>query len=525
MTPARGIAALVQALALALLVAIAWVLLVAPPRWSALLLVGDDAGYYFAIARNACLGYGPSFDRVHATNGFNPLFTLLLIGFDAALAPRSGLLDCYRAGLLASLIALLAGDRRVLALAGVLAFYVFFIVPKKQVGMDAALVLGLGTFTLDRVLRGGLLAPGGRAALADGLLLGLLVLARVDNLPLLVAAFGLMGLMVLTRAAPARALLLRLFWVALVVAPYVLWSTRVFGTWMPVSARIKSSFPHVDPAASLAAIRHTSVNAVDLASFLIAYAASWIVLGIGLRRLAGPAPLARLGALLREPRSVLLALLALTLVMRFTYMLGFSRVDVQGGYVMLAHVFNLLVFFEAIALVARRAPARAPRLAAAAALLLIAGSFGLFAGKAAGMARALHGPGLDDEWTLGREIHDATGPQDVLYGGAFGLTGFFADRAWINGDGVANSYDYQRAFAGDRLAAWLKASGVTHVVWATADRDLPPGPVRLDVEGVLAGRINSIVVDPRAIVLEGRLARGVTHGRGGSRVYVARWGR
>jgi hypothetical protein len=545
MTAARGLSAAVLLLSLALVVLIGWVLLAGDPRWSALLLVGDDAGYYLAIARNVCLGHGASFDRIHPTNGFNPLYTLLLVGFDRVLVPGASVLGCYRAGLLVSLLALLVGlaglvrllarfvdarvfggDLRGLAVAAGIAFYAFFIVPKKQFGMDAALVLGLGTLYLDRALRGGLLAPGARAGLIDGILLGLLLLARVDNLPIVVAALGTMALLAPGRPSGFRALGQRALWAGLTVLPYVLWSTSRFGTWMPVSARIKSSFPHVDLGTSLWTIRNTSVNAADLASFLVAYLAAWIVALAALRGAPGLTRVQAIRARLGEPRAALLAMLALALVMRFTYMLAFSRTDVQGGYVMLAHVFNLLVFFAAAEALARRVPARAARVAAGAALLLIAVSLGLFAGKAAGMARHLAGPEPGDEWTLAREIQAVTKPDDVLYGGAFGLVAFFADRAWINGDGVANTYDYQRAFEHDGLAAWLRAAGVTHVVWAGPEGGPEPGaPIRLDVEGVLAGRINTIEVEPRDIVLVGRLARGLARAGGGSKVYVARWGR
>jgi len=227
---------------------------------------------------------------------------------------------------------------------------------------------------------------------------------------------------------------------------------------------------------------------------------------------------------LREPRAALLAVLAVALVLRFTYMLLFSRTDVQGGYVMPAHLFNVLVFFMAAEALARRAPALTARIAAGSAVLLLAASLGLFAGKVAGMARHFEEAGMADEWTLAQGIRSVTTPDDVLYGGAFGLAGFFADRAWINGDGVANTYDYQRAFERDGLAGWLRASGVTHVVWATSGRGIDPdAPIRLEVEGVLAGRMNSIEVEPRNIVLEGRLARGLARGRAGSRIYVARW--
>jgi hypothetical protein len=261
-------------------------------------------------------------------------------------------------------------------------------------------------------------------------------------------------------------------------------------------------------------------------SFLVAYLAAWIVVLAALRGGAGRTRVQAIRERLREPRAALLAMLALALVLRLTYMLAFSRTDVQGGYVMLAHVFNLLVFFAAAEALARRLPERAGGVAAAAAGLLIAVSLGLFTGKAVGMARHLGTSGAGDEWTLARQIQAATRPDDVLYGGAFGLVGFFADRAWINGDGVANTYDYQRAFEHEGLTAWLRASGVTHVVWAASERAPEPrGPIRLDVEGVLSGRIDTIEVEPRDIVLVGRLERGLARDRGGSKVYLARWGR
>jgi len=213
-TPPRALSSLLLVASAAVLALVAWILLVADPRVSAALLVGDDAGYYLAIARNFCLGHGLSFDRVHVTNGFNPLETLLLVGADRLLGSSPTVLDCYRIGLFISLAALLgglwyfirllehaldprwfAGERRRLAVAAAVAFYAMFIVPKKQFGMDAALVMLVGCAYLARVANRGLLGGGGFAAIGDGVLLGLLVLARVDNLPFLAAAFAIMALL------------------------------------------------------------------------------------------------------------------------------------------------------------------------------------------------------------------------------------------------------------------------------------------------------------------------------------------
>lgn len=35
-----------------------------------------------------------------------------------------------------------------------------------------------------------------------------------------------------------------------------------------------------------------------------------------------------------------------------------------------------------------------------------------------------------------------TAPANVIFGAAFGMAGFLADRKWINGDGVVNTYEY-----------------------------------------------------------------------------------
>jgi hypothetical protein len=42
-------------------------------------IVADDAYYYFTIARNAAAGLGPTFDTIAPTNGFHPLYVILLI--------------------------------------------------------------------------------------------------------------------------------------------------------------------------------------------------------------------------------------------------------------------------------------------------------------------------------------------------------------------------------------------------------------------------------------------------------------
>jgi hypothetical protein len=512
------------------LVAVGLILAFAPPGWSIGTLAGDDAGYYLGIARNHALGYGYSFDRLHATNGFNPLFPWMLIAVFRLLPASLPLAACYHVAVLigyaAMVVALVpflmmlgasldvrvfSGGLRHLALGAGAAFFALFIATKGYYGMDAPLVLALGLLYTWRVHRRGPLAAGAGAAAIDGLLLGLAFLARVDTLPLLAAAFAVMAFEWAASRRGGRGLAARLAVTSLVCLPYVLWSTARFGTWLPVSARLKSSFPMVNLGGSLHVLRYTSLHPADQASFLVAW---MLAAGTGVvfaRHVAS----ARRARTPLDPRLAALGLLALYLIGRLTYMVLFSRGDVQGSYAILAHPFNVFVLASATGALAARAQGAAggagSRLPAASALGLALLSLLLFASKVhstpAPWSRSA-GRDIPDEVQLGREIHDLTRPGDVLYGGTFGMLGFFTDRAWINLDGVVNTYAYQRVFIepGPRgqggLVDYLRANHVSHVVVTLpADFHPGPGPIRLSAWGILYDRKNEFEVWPADILL------------------------
>ena len=56
----------------------------------------DDAFYSFSIARNLAAGHGPTADGIHATSGFQPLHTVLLVPF-YLLFPRDPILPIHLA--------------------------------------------------------------------------------------------------------------------------------------------------------------------------------------------------------------------------------------------------------------------------------------------------------------------------------------------------------------------------------------------------------------------------------------------
>jgi hypothetical protein len=210
----------------------------------------EDAYYALTVSRNLALGNGLTIDGVHATNGFQPLFTLLCA---LAYLPTGGdLVTSLRLVLLLSWLvsvaaALTVGDlaatlappgraraARVLAtLAWVGCGYTFF---QHFNGLETGLALLLYAVVARAWLRGAAESTAGTLGL--GLLLGLLILARIDG-ALLVG--GLCVVLAVDRAVPLRTRLARaagLGAVALLVSsPWWIYNRVGFGSFMPTSGR------------------------------------------------------------------------------------------------------------------------------------------------------------------------------------------------------------------------------------------------------------------------------------------------
>jgi hypothetical protein len=521
------------ALAASILAAVGIVLATVHPRFCFGTLVGDDAGYYLAIARNFCLGHGFSFDRLRPTNGFNPLMPLLLIPLDRVLAPGLDLVTCFRIGALVTWVAVVLGawpllrlagrvfeahgfppETRALAVAATGFFYAGFVGLKGFYGMDAFLVSLLGLLYLERVSQHGLLFPGRAPALGEGALLGAIVLARVDSLPFVAAAFVGMLAGARGRAGAGAAIAGRAAAFTALVAPYLAWNRLGFGDWLPISARLKSSFPDIHLAESLGTVFHSSLNPVDQVALCVALAAAAGWLLVTLPRASGARDPIR--DEFPGPREAM-GVWALYLFLRIAWLLLFSRLDVQGSYFVLAHPF---VVMSAMVLAHRLGGSRIASAAAiglALVTLVLAGAKWRTVGPE---ARAI-AAGVGDEWALSRGLHDAVSAHDVLYGGAYGLIGFAADRPWVNGDGVANDRAYQEAIRDGRLSAYLAREGVDHLV-VTVSPPRPPGrePIVLRIASTLYGATDTLVASPDDIVYRGSLRR-----NGGAELWLVRWPR
>src|SRR5262249_55138624 len=165
--------------------------------------------------------------------------------------------------------------------------------------------------------------------------------------------------------------------------------------------------------------------------------------------------------------------------------------DVQGSYAILAWVYLVLLGIVANARMAARAGRHAAVAVVLPAFLLGGASLLLFAGKLHTLRGRIErrAAGALDEFQIGQQIGAHTAPGDVLFGGSFGLAGYFSDRAWINGDGVANTRAYQDAIRDGSLRDHVAKRGVNHLVFTTGEEEqIEPGTLRIAYHGVLANR-------------------------------------
>ena len=227
-------------------------------------VVADDAFYYFTIARRIVAGHGATFDGLAPTNGFHPLWLLLLTPVYAlAGALRAGswtgvhlalslcaLLDVASGVLLWRLLRRLGSPRGAHWAAAV-----WFLSPVTVLlslrGMEGSLTVTLFAVWLWVVAWAfGDGVPDARRGALAGIATGLTFLARTDNGPLLGLSLALitLGSWLTARGAGRRGLgfLAAAGMTAAAIAlPWFVWNLATFGTPWQVSGAAKLANPQI----------------------------------------------------------------------------------------------------------------------------------------------------------------------------------------------------------------------------------------------------------------------------------------
>jgi hypothetical protein len=453
----------------------------------ALRLVPDDASYYLQIAGNVAAGRGFTFDGINPTNGFQPLWLLILVAVHAVIKGSPETL--YRVSLVVdvavlslaclllhrTLRALLAPTRAFVA--GIVGAVTLFQWTSR--GMESALVVLTLTALCwygwrARVLTSERAAP----LLGFGLLAGLVMLARLDTVFILAPVFALLAGRAVARRD--RGSVGRLAWTlagaAILVVPYLTLNKLFEGGFMPISGQLKSSFPHPD-------LHHLGSRALALggpavgrASLALAYL-GWY----GLRgRAAGVRGSG--GAYLRGS----VALLSLGVALHFLHELTFLRWALAGWH--FASGAPLLA--GVLAAVSSVFPERRPhRLAVPLQWLVLATSLALGVWGLANRVR-LRGHEAAEWRVVAYEaavwIRENTPETAVFAMKDAGTVGYFSRRSVINLDGLVNNLELQRALRDRDLNGYLRRKKVGYLIQHAF---LPGDPfLRWSADGDLLGR-------------------------------------
>lgn len=524
----RGVLAVVFALGLALRLAVA----VLPERLLLRVTI-DDALYYVGVAQEVVAGNGSSFDGIHPTNGYHPLWLLLITPFTALSGGGTGLirlLVLVQTALGAAtflLVARLLG-RRLGRRATAFGLAVWWLTPMSvltsQTGVETSLACFAVALTVLAAVRYAA-APSVRGAALLGAAAGVAFLARSDT------AFATLavGVWVLLRTRPARS---PRTWpwrdaavVAasglLVVLPWLIWNLVRFGTieqastwarpmvmWDLLEREGATTGEPLSRAATAAgeAADHllrtwpVVLGWTPLALLAAALGASWAVKRNGWSPDRDRGGLALLGGCLLVAGTALAAVHSgIRLVPREYYFewvrmgLGILAAGVAAGVSVAA---------------ARRSPTTTgPRPAGAGAapapqrvlLALVAGVALIAGGRTVALLRSPAFPWQESMVEAGRWLREHTDPDDRVLSFNAGIISHYSERSVINLDGVIDNAALD-ALESRELARFMCDSGARWYV------DFEP--IMLDEHrGFLGSAADRIVLEPVTEIRAGGATR------------------
>lgn len=458
-------------------------------------LTADDAYYYFRIAQNLAAGRGASFDGISSTNGFHPLYALLLVpvfrwaGDDLELGVHLALTLNALLGTAAAWPIYLAGREARSARTGAIAALLYLLNPWMLVVSLTGLESSTYVLCFASAVRAHLAwrrRPTLKRALGTGAAVGLATLARSEGGLLLtgVVADVLMQSRSQRKRA-ARAVLALGLASGAVWLPWAAWSVQGFGTPLPVSGPAISLQTHDDRPEPAQQLRWFALRTAAFAARYVRGIATLsypAVLALAAAALAALATgrAQRLFETLRAMRAVAFLLPPLALIVLY-YSAVLWRVQ--------------LWYFAALILVATllAAPvidAALDRLAPAARRRTLGAALAIATLLALGVLASVWRRGLylemeqDKRYLAGRWLAQNDVGGKVLAASHNGLLGYYCRCTMVNLEGVVNNavYElYRRHGATDRVAgAYLAGQGIEFVVLPRARGEtLNWGPVRL----------------------------------------------
>jgi hypothetical protein len=423
----------------------------------------DDAGYFLEIAENAAGGKGLTFDGINRTNGFQPLWLYILVALYSAV--RAAPETMMRIGMaLQAVMALLAGlivysvhsrffSKKTGLISGIVfVFFVFFL----SVNLMESAVLVLTLSILFFVgWKGNVFNGNSRGwQLVFGIVLGLAFLARLDSVFICIAIFFFCLAKIIgdpeRRANNIKRLLVIMIGAAMPILPYMTFNLVSFGSIMPISGGLKTSFPHIS-GPYYAFSRLTKRNWGEISVTAVYFV--WFIVQ-RMRSAYG-----------RDKRNYFrtgMAVLALAVLMHFLHTVLFMKWAIFRWQFATYTLLVVMVISEPVEYLMSGRLFRNSRILywGLSSLMIIAGCL---------VVARRHTQPLELNWTVesyraalwSRQNSDET---DVFAMKDAGIFGYFCQRRVINLDGVVNTMEYQDILKERRLNEYLDEHKVRYLV-------------------------------------------------------------
>ncbi|MHB0939305.1 MAG: hypothetical protein ACYDCO_24545 [Armatimonadota bacterium] len=427
--------------------------------------IPDDAFYYFQTARNLAATGFSSFDGIHYTNGYQPLWFLICVPF-FKLFPHGGdvpvrlilLLQLLLAALSTALVVRLFARQAGLApaaLAG--AAWVFIFQRIMLNGLETSLLTLLYVLLLDRYLAATQeeeIRPGRYFGL--GLLLALTFLARTDSGFLLLALPLAMLARVMAKRREWRGFLLFLLPLFLFAGGYLAYNLAATGHLMPVSGAVKQWYSAQARAEAVAAAGSAWRVAAGNLLWPLAYPKGLVILaGVTLPWLLlvlSLLPAARTA--LAPARRLWPFFLAATAAYLFYALMFFGPYSRTSWYYLPQVLLALLSTAMLLRLLIDRWMPRVPAAVSVAVAVLCILGIGGYTGLS--QWRKMHAAPQGWNYALyvaARWARDGLPPGATVASSSAGILGYYAEHPVINTDGLVNDYAF--------LEEYLRAGRVT----------------------------------------------------------------
>ncbi len=438
-----------------------------------ILITPDDAHYFFQIARNVAGGLGQSFDGINPTNGFQPLWMYLLVPLFWLFhgAPEFLVKVCMiyqlpylavAAWLLWKLWNGLSGSRA--ALLGTI-LYIPSVLITSAKGMESCVLVLTITALIYAAWKYEIFSKRNPTdELLFGVLLGLVFLARLDMVffALVIGFIGLSQSIKERSSSPMVRVLLIGAGSALVVMPYLLYNKVAFGSMMPISGQLKSTFPVISFSLDNV-LHHTRTKLATVGLMFVYLVWYWGTKQSGKQK-------SKSGQIApgRSFYRAAVAALAAGNLLHYIYTALFLEWAVGGGWHYTSYnLFFVLAAVEWVQTYALDQKSLFTKLYPVAMIaLLIASAVFVHFNTAGGQNHHVANLCSYDAAVWARKN---TQPDEVFAFKDTGVFGFYANRKTINLDGLVNNMEFQDAVKQQNLHGYFEKKSVDYLVYHAFD--------------------------------------------------------